>query len=93
MRPPSLTRREIVKTRPEPYIAWIMPLNLTEYEKLALVALLTRTSDGGRYPLPPRVRSLKDVLARLRPEPVRDPLPPPKVYAPPRATAAKIRRS
>jgi hypothetical protein len=30
---------------------------------------------------------LKAIPAELRPEPVREPLPPPKVYAPPRATA------
>jgi hypothetical protein len=28
---------------------------------------------------------LKGILAKIRPEPVREPLPPPKVYAPPRA--------
>jgi hypothetical protein len=69
-----------------------MPLDLSDDEKLALVALLTRTIADDRYPLSPRVRTLKDILAKLRPEPVREPLPPPKVYAPPKATAAKRRR-
>jgi hypothetical protein len=30
-----------------------------------------------------RIRLLRGILAKLRPEPVREPLPPPKVYAPP----------
>ena len=74
------------------YILAIMPLDLSDDEKLALVALLTRTIADDRYPLSPRVRTLKDILAKLRPEPVREPLPPPKVYAPPKAAAAKRRR-
>ena len=36
---------------------------------------------------------LQPILAKLRPEPVREPLPPPKVYVPPRATAARRRRT
>jgi hypothetical protein len=32
------------------------------------------------------------ILAKLRPEPVREPLPPPKVYAPPRFTRGRRRR-
>jgi len=74
------------------YILAIMPLDLSDDEKLALVALLTRTIADDRYPLSPRVRTLKDILAKLRPDPVREPLPPPKVYAPPKAAAAKRRR-
>ena len=53
-----------------------MRLDLSDDEKLALVALLTRTIADDRYPLSPRVRTLKDILAKLRPEPVREPLPP-----------------
>jgi hypothetical protein len=67
-------------------------LYLTEDEAAALVALLSRTIDGDRYPLSPRIETLKMILAKLRPEPVREPLPPPKVYAPPRAAAARRRR-
>jgi hypothetical protein len=40
-----------------------------------------------------RIRTLKAIRAKIRPEPVREPLPPPlKQYAPPRASAAKRRR-
>jgi hypothetical protein len=60
-------------------------LDLDDAEATALVVLLTRTITDDRYPPSPRVRTLKAILAKLRPEPVREPLPPPKVYAPPRA--------
>ena len=61
-----------------------MMLDLTEEETDALAKLLSRTIDDDRYPLSPRIRTLRAILAKLRPEPVREPLPPPKVYAPPR---------
>jgi hypothetical protein len=49
--------------------------------------------DGDRYFLSQRIQMLKSIRAKLRLEPVREPLPPPpKHYAPPRATAAKRRR-
>jgi hypothetical protein len=60
-------------------------LDLTDEETDALARLLSRTIDDDRYPLSPRVQSLKGILAKLRPEPVREPLPPPTVYPPPRA--------
>jgi hypothetical protein len=69
-----------------------MMLDLTEEETEALARLLSRTIDDDRYPLSPRVQMLKSILAKIRPEPVREPLPPPKVYAPPRATLARRRR-
>jgi len=67
-------------------------LDLSDEEAATLVAHLTRTIDGDRYLLSPRIRTLKAILAKLRPEPAREPAPPPKVYAPPRATAARRRR-
>jgi hypothetical protein len=57
-----------------------------------LCALLTRTIEDDPYPLSPRLGPLKSILAKLSPEPIREPLRPPKVYAPPRATAARRRR-
>jgi hypothetical protein len=48
-------------------------IDLSEDEAAALVALLTRTIDGDRYPLSPRIRTLKAILAKLRPQPVREP--------------------
>jgi len=67
-------------------------LDLSDEEAAALVALLSRTIDGDRYPFSERTRTLKAILAKLRPEPVREPLPPSKVYALPRATATRRRR-
>jgi hypothetical protein len=69
-----------------------MMLDLTEEETDALTRLLSRAIDDDRYPLSPRMQTVKAILAKLRPEPVREPLPPPKVYAPPRARAARRRR-
>jgi hypothetical protein len=52
-----------------------MMLDLTEEETDALARLLSRTIDDDRYPLSPRIHTLKTVLAKIRPEPVREPLP------------------
>jgi hypothetical protein len=68
-------------------------LDLSNEEAAALVAILTRTVDRDRYQFSPRIRTLKAILAKLRPEPVREPLPPPKVYAPPKATTTQRRRT
>jgi hypothetical protein len=69
-----------------------MNLDLTDEETRALLKELNDIIDGDRYFMSPRIRTLKAIRAKIRPEPVRDPLPPPKRYAPPRATAAKRRR-
>jgi hypothetical protein len=66
-----------------------MHLDLSDEEAAALVELLTRTIDEDRYPLSPRLATLRGILAKLRPEPAREPLPPPKVYAPPRAALTR----
>ena len=59
-------------------------LDLTEEETDALAKLLSRTIDDDRYPLSPRVPNLKGILAKLRPEPLRERLPPPRNhYEPP----------
>jgi len=60
-----------------------MMLNLTDEETDALARLLSRTIDDDRYPLSPRVQNLRGILAKIRPEPVREPLPPLKRYGPP----------
>jgi hypothetical protein len=43
--------------------------------------------------LSPRITTLRVFRNKLRPEPAREPLPPPKLYAPPRAIAARSRAS
>jgi hypothetical protein len=65
-----------------PYLPNMTP-DLTDEETAALVRLLSDTINNDRYPLSPCILTLKAILAKLRPEPVREPLPPPKVYAPP----------
>jgi hypothetical protein len=70
-----------------------MNLDLTDEESEALARLLAETIDGDRFPLSPRIQTLKAIRAKILPEPVRAPLPPRKNYAPPRATAARKRRA
>jgi hypothetical protein len=46
----------------------VMDLDLTEDETLALAAQLKRAMAADRYPLSPRVQTLKAILAKLGPE-------------------------
>jgi hypothetical protein len=70
-----------------------MHLDLTDEETAALLRELDGLIDGERYFLSPRIKTLRAIRAKIRPEPVREPLPPPpKHYAPPRATAVRRRR-
>jgi hypothetical protein len=69
-----------------------MNLELSDEETAALTQELHEIVESDRYPFSPRVRTLRGILAKIRPEPARQPLPPPKVYAPPRANAARRRR-
>ena len=67
-----------------------MNLDLTDEETAALTQEL-HDVENDAYPFSHRIRTLRGILAKLRPEPEREPLPPPKVYAPRRATAARRR--
>jgi len=42
-----------------------MTLNLTDEQTAALIRLLSRAIDDDRYPLSPRVMTLKEILAKL----------------------------
>jgi hypothetical protein len=55
-----------------------MNLELSDEKPAALTANIT---GNDRYPFSERIRRLKAILAKLRPEPVREPLPPPKLCA------------
>jgi hypothetical protein len=69
-----------------------MHLDLTDEETTALLRELDGLIDGDRYFLLQRIKTLKAIRAKIRPEPVREPLPPPpKRYAPPRATTKQRR--
>jgi hypothetical protein len=62
-----------------------MHLDLTDEETAALAKELHDIVENDRYPFSPRIRAtLRAILAKR--EPVREPLAPRKVYAPPRAT-------
>ncbi len=52
-----------------------MDLDLSGDEAAAPAQLLSDTIDGGRYPLWARIQTLKTILAKLAPKPVREPLP------------------
>jgi hypothetical protein len=57
-----------------------MNLELTDEQTEALTR--SQIIQNDRYPLSPRTRVLKDILGQLRPEPVREPLPPRRHYEP-----------
>jgi hypothetical protein len=58
-------------------------LDLSDEEAAALIKELHDIIERDRYPFSPRVQTLRAILHKLRPEPVRKPLPPLKIYAPP----------
>ena len=68
-------------------------LDLTDEEAAALIKELADITGNDRYPFSPRIQTLRAIVSKLRPEPAREPLPPPKVYSPPRATAARRRHA
>jgi hypothetical protein len=70
-----------------------MNLGPSDEETAAPLRELDRLIDGDRYFMSQRMKTLKAIRAKIKPEPVREPLrPPPKQYAPPRATAKHRRR-
>jgi hypothetical protein len=83
---------QVYQRQARPHIG-AMRLDLTDEEAAALIKELADITGNDRYPFSRRIRSLRAILAELRPEPVREPLPPPKVYAPPRATAGRRRHA
>jgi len=64
-----------------------MHLDLSDEEAAGLAEELHDIVESDRHPF-----TLRAILAKLRPEPVREPLPARKVYAPPRASLARKRR-
>ena len=57
-------------------------LDLSDEQKLALVALLTRTINDDRHPSSSRVRALKDILVKLDAKSPAQPYLAPNAYAP-----------
>jgi hypothetical protein len=69
-----------------------MHLDLSDDETAALKRLLRKAIDDDRYPLSPRIRTLRDILDKIEPPPVREPPPPLKTYEPPRFVRGRRRR-
>jgi hypothetical protein len=59
-------------------------LELTDEQAAALTRELLDIIEGDRYPFSSRIRTLREILSKLRPEPIREPLPPIRHYEPPR---------
>ena len=68
-------------------------LDISDNEAAALTKELADITGNDRYPFSERIRTLNAILAKLRPEPVREHLPPRKGYALPKATRAQTRES
>jgi len=67
-----------------------MPLDLSDADKAALVALLKATIAADRFSLSPRVRALRRILDKLEPPgPSPQPIPAPK---PPGEPSLALRR-
>jgi hypothetical protein len=62
-----------------------MHLDLTDEQAAGLIKELHDIVENDPYPFSSRVRVLRDILSKLRPEPVRGQLPPPKHHEPPRS--------
>jgi hypothetical protein len=61
-----------------------MILELSDQQAALLERKLTAIIDDDRYPLSPRIQTLREIRNMIRPEPKREPLPPLKRYEPPR---------
>ena len=66
-----------------------MHLELSEAEAEALIQELSGTINYARYPLSPRIQTLRAILQKLKPEPGREPVAPARLYEPP---SGKYRR-
>ena len=69
-----------------------MNLELSDEQAAALEKELRDIIENDRYPFSSRIRTLREILQMIRPEPAREPLPPIRHYEPPRATAKRRRR-
>ena len=70
-----------------------MPLDLTDDERAALIELLLRTIENDRFPISPRIKRLRAILAKFGIEySPAEPLPPPRPSAEPSWRMARKRR-
>jgi hypothetical protein len=67
--------------------------DLTDTDIAVLIELLRETIERDRFPMSPRIKSLKAILAKLEPPaPRQATLPPPKPLGEPSSVLAKKRR-
>jgi hypothetical protein len=60
-----------------------MNLELTDEQTEALLRELSQIIEYDRYPFSPRIRTLKEIRAKIQPDSVREPLPPLRHYEQP----------
>jgi hypothetical protein len=60
-----------------------MYLDLSDEQTGALLEERDRIIEGARYPFSPRIRMLREIRAKIKLYPVREPSPPTKRYEPP----------
>jgi hypothetical protein len=85
--------KQITSAMFTPIFGVMQHLDLSDEKAAALIKKLAEITGNDRYPFSPRIQTLTAILAKLKPEPARDPWPSPKVYAPPRGSAARRRRA
>jgi hypothetical protein len=69
-----------------------MHLDLSDGEDAALIQELHDIVESDHYPFSPRIRTLRAIISKLRPEPGREPPLPQKHYEPPRFVRGRRRR-
>ena len=69
-----------------------MNLELSNEQTAVLEKELRDIVENDRYPLSPRILTLKEILNKIRPEPIREPLPPLRHYEPPSKGRYRRRR-
>jgi hypothetical protein len=69
-----------------------MDLELTDEPAAALVTELLDIVENGRYPFSPHIRTLREILHMIRPEPEREALLPMRHYEPPTNGRCRERR-
>jgi hypothetical protein len=57
-----------------------MNLDLTDEQTAVLLGELDRTIQNDRFPLSRRIQTLREIRAKIKPYPAREPLPAPKRY-------------
>jgi hypothetical protein len=70
---PSVPLDQVHQGGKQPHIRVMPHLDTSEDEAAARIKELHDTFDNNRYPFSDRIRTLKAILAKLRPEPARKP--------------------